>query len=340
MKFSVLISLCFLVFACTPKDTLLSTNNNKNANDNQNAVVMSGVESDKLLAVTMDKVVESLVLVRAYLDESYRSQVNLQSAKIDFTEDVFSKVTSTKMSLFSFDVASAPVRTMMQGSSDSNQSNMGSNPKKGKNENKKPQVSLSVVVDQVEFADEHLIKLVLNIPKDKVLLNRAILNGQDFESDIISGSITVSKVFGNDNIYSVVILKNEATNSKADKKTNVETTVNYRIIWDGRVESLAQEIVLNRLFVKVDRSGSKTGSIKYIDSGMNLKMSLSTCSSLSGDAALSAITAENGPSPSPDNARVLHFDKSIIEFKDGSKTTSEYKACEIGAIVDLTRFLQ
>ena len=343
MKFSVLASLCFFTVACTPKDTLLSTNNNKNnANDNQNVVVMSAAESDKLLAVTMDKVVESLVLVRAYLDESYRSQVNLQSAKIDFTEDIFSKVVGTKINIFSPDAASAPVRTMMLSPSDSTQNSAGSNPKKGKNENKKPQISLSVIVDQVEFADDHLIKLVMSIPKDKVLLNRAVLNNNDFESDIISGSITITKLFGSDNIYSVVVLKNETTNSKFDKKTNLETTINFRINWDGRVESLAQDLVLNRLFVKVDRTGGKSGSFKYIDNGLNLKLSLSTCSVLNGDAMLVAITdtTSSDSNLSPDNTRVLHFDKSNIEFKDGSKATSGYKACEIGAIVDLTRFLQ
>jgi len=100
--------------------------------------------------------------------------------------------------------------------------------------------------------------------------------------------------------------------------------------------------VLNRLFVKVDRTGGKSGSFKYIDNGLNLKLSLSTCSVLNGDAMLVAITdtTSSDSNLSPDNTRVLHFDKSNIEFKDGSKATSGYKACEIGAIVDLTRFLQ
>lgn len=345
MKFSVLMSLCFLVAACTPKDTLLSTNNNKNnTNDNQNVVVMSAAESDKLLAVTMDKVVESLVFVRAYLDESYRSQVNLNIAKIDDEDDIFSKVMTKKINLFSSDVASAPVRTMVSSPSDSVQGNAGSNPKKGKNDNKKAQVSLSVVVDQVEFADDHLIKLVLTIPKDKVLLNRALLNKDDFESDTTAGTITVTKLFGSENIYSVVVSKMETTNSKADKKTTIETTLKFRIVWDGRVETLSQDLVLNRLFVKADRTGGKSGSFKYIDNGLDLKLSLSSCSVLNGEAQLVAITdtaaAAADTNISPDNTRVLHFNKSNIEFQDGSKTTSAYKACEIGAIVDLTRFLQ
>lgn len=322
MKIFSIIMLSLSVFACAPKDTLM--NAKKNSSDGPSVQTMSTQDSNKLLAVSLDKVVASLSYLRATLDPQFRTDLQLIEEQVNFRD--YLRKTQKSQIVISSDKLNSESTT-------------------GKNLNKKSsQVSISYIVDQKIHDEAILKKLVLLINRDKTLLNRALnAKSDDFESEIKDGSITIEKELGQENLYLINVVLNEKTNSKKDKKTDLETRLEFLIHWDGQIATLADKISIVALKVQARRTGDTQGLLHLVAKDINLSAVLRKCPELSGDALFISIDKDlNVDLNNADSAKMLGIvsDKSTVTFKtQAQEFVSKYTACEISAIVDLTRFL-
>lgn len=298
-----------LLFSCQPKDITL---NPKGTNANNASVsTLSSTDSDKMLALSLDRQAESLHLLKAVMNPAYAEAHGLEI------------VDGTLRSKNGKVILDAPTRSS--------------------------QYVINYQIKKMDLdAKGKLISLLLKnkagvVSESKGFIKSTTPGGKptDFSIKAMTEFISID-LSANENEYAIEIDRVDETNSKADGKTTLELDMSSSVQWDGTESTLDKDLSVKLLTLSTERRGSKAGSLKYETIESNLTVKLDDCTSVNGTIKLTQkidVTDANGKMTIP------KFISSSVVITDSSMSVSERgfasaaQACETRPVVDLTKML-
>lgn len=308
---SIIYLLGVFLLSCEPKDQFIPLPNK--GSGSPAVTKMNAEELNKLLASSLDKLPLSLALIRSVLDDQYSESLKITKSQVDETDHLFKK---SKKAL-----QLSSQKTLSFESVEHAQ-------------------SVNQVLESFDYNEQNQIT-VLRLKKAPKLTETFLSkkNGVDFNSKTKTSDIVLVKLTDVEDRYLLTLHKNEITNSKKDKMTEVETHIEAVIVWDGKLNSLSQDINVVALSVEVERRKNKEGQLKFIDNEASLSVSLGVlCTRLDGVLKLRQSNDDRlivDPSAEP---LILDIKDSEVAVR-GTSFVSEPQNCEVRPLIDLTRML-
>ncbi|MBC7754268.1 MAG: hypothetical protein H7Z71_08530 [Moraxellaceae bacterium] len=307
-----------LLVACQPKDVTI-----KKPFDDKAKIKDDGantVENNKLLAITLDRQFEPLYVLKAVLNPQYAAVQGLETT-FEPTTQVLTLSAVNKMKTFDTPAFSS-------------------------------EYSLKYDIKSlVKDTQGRLTSLILKSKVNEMIQSVGYVKTgkKDDAGNLIvtnftsqaASEIIMIQVTQTPGFYTVEVSRTEDTNSTADKKNLIATSIVSTIEWDGTAAGLDNEIATKLNALKVDRVGAKTTTLKYdeIVAALPVRVKIGTCVSASGSVTLvQRVMAQGADKMAPPT-----ITNTIVELNDSSlkidKFSSEAKECATRPVVDLTRML-
>lgn len=320
MNANVLIAavLTLALFSCQPKDekSLLT-----NKNVTQKGVSMNQVETNRLMALSLDRAVEALVLLKSVLNPTYADSQGLQIEDNQIVDDSISFIKATLKNK----AAIKKISTQAEN-----------------------EIAINYEIESLELNDKNeLVRLSLKSNEMVRIQNKGVLKvgskKTDFSSTTMTDRVVIAKA-KQPGLYSVSISKIEDANSAKDKQSYINSQIKVKFSWDGQVSSLDQDVFINAIQLVISRTGLKTGLLSVKDMNAKLTVKLEqNCATANGVLNLAKIedlAKSTDPKPVlPPSNQVITITESTVEIQKES-FKSKAQSCESRPLVDLTRMLE
>jgi hypothetical protein len=317
---SLILVSVFTIFSCQPRDqdlkavaNALKANQNNNSNSKTvNQIQMTKSEKNAVLALSMDRIAESIFLMKAVVDPKFASQ---NSLKVDQAVDSQNSDQLPPTRLFSYP-SEANSQKLMNTTANVNYN----------------------VDDRAVDPSGKLSRLVLVNNIFELIEAKGDLKNKkgDFVVKNISDRIVI-KVTSDPNIYLIKITRIDQTSSKADKNTTLNFEAKFELAWDGQVSKIDQPMLISNLMIKSVRSGGKNGEVVLITESSDLTLQIGKCASMNGRISVKSEDKSNTEQKMTNPTEIILTDSTVEIPSQNFK--SQAADCEIRPIVDLTRML-
>lgn len=308
-----------LLVACQPKDVTVLKPGETMVNSNGSGGANSA-ELNKLLALSLDRQIEPLYLLKAILNPQFAADQGL-ILNTDATTQV-----STLTTVSSLKVLTAPGYYS--------------------------EYALKYEVQALDKdANGQLTLLVLKNKATEFIQTAGYIktgkkdkNGKDINTNYSSKSMSefISiKLTSAPGVYSVEVARAEETNSAADKKNYVVSAIVSTIEWDGSVAALDNDVPMKLTALKIDRLGNKNAFLRYdqITAAAPILVKIGTCLSATGSVTLGVKVIEKGA----DKMTPPKYNNTTVDLNDSSvqigNFSSPAKECTTRPVVDFTRLI-
>ncbi len=295
------------LFSCQPKDVSLkatadafkaSKSGSETAPTNMNSN-----ETNAVLALSFDRMAESVFLIKAVLNSEFATSQFLLKSQVENTID-----------------SDELPDTYLESVNQNDQINTN---------------VINYVVDEISVdVSGKLRKLVLTKNTFKPAVSKGInTKKSDFTIKNTSDRITV-KLTSNDEIYLIKINRTDETSSKVDKNTTLKFEAKFKLAWSGQIADLDKELQISNISFKADRDGNKKGKMNFVNDQQNISVTVGKCVSLNGRLNLNADLSKPGEKlTNPTEIVLTDSTMDIGKFKSAALP------CENRPVVDLTRML-
>lgn len=318
----IVFSLTASLFSCAPKDNQLPPKVKNNVNSQGDSNSMNQTENNKLIAVSLDRTFAALALAKAAMNFEYANQLKLIiDEPLGVIDDSmpFDRILKAEGDRTIISTPGASFVTAVNYK----------------------------ITDRKFNEQRELIKLVLKSNDDVSLVSQGYLTVNnrptDFKAVTMSDYIEIRKTL-EEGLYSLTVKSIEDTSSVKDKSSVIDSYIKVKFAWNGKISSLEQEIAINLLEIKVNRTGQKKGVIDLKPVNTNLSVKLGECITANGDVVFaksekksSAMPNETKPTVPEDGLQVVLKDSTVEIPKQ--KFSSKAQPCESRPLVDLTRML-
>lgn len=301
--------------SCQPKDVTINKPGAVSVNTNSTGNNLSGVEINKLLALSLDRQVEPLHLLKAVLNSQYASAHGLM-VTIDPVTQV-KKLTAIN-SLQTFDTAKYS-----------------------------SEYALNYEIQSLsQDINGKLISMVLKNTAGTVNQSKGVIKntskGTDYSAKSVTEYVSVLAT-ANANEYTVTSDRVDDSGSAADKQSYIFSSIVSIVTWDGTVAALDSDLPLKISQFKVDRKGAnKTGFLSYQEFASTMTVKLDQCISSNGTVTLTQSSVVKGTEKmTPPTYKKVDTVVTVTDstYQVGSAFTSAAKDCATRPVVDLTRLL-
>lgn len=320
---SILAMSCFGFVGCQAKDERINRPGSDGGGVTTQA--MNANESMQMLAVQLDRTAETVHVLKALLDSTYRDSYNIKSSQALNASEL-----SARLDIANIDLKSENKNLDSKKQELSKLSNLNLKIKR-------------LLIDE----DGKLQQLIAVYEDAEGLKNSAIkyVSGKavDFSTILRFESFSIEAIKGEEAKYKVTHIKFEDSSSAKDKSSMIQSRINFVLNWSGRALDLSTTVFAENLSFNVFRNGSKSGQIRVKskpESTTKLAIDLKDCVSISGVVAIQSSEPVKG-NDGKTKFVWMDFELTAIDssYTIPGRLNSSAQSCQVRPVVDLTRLL-